>query len=39
MPGSMDNDIADLIKSFEPIANAIIPKVYVELILHANLDP
>ena len=38
-PHSMDNDIADLIESFEPTANTILPKVDVDEILHANLDP
>ena len=37
--GSRDDDIAELIKCFEPAANAVLPKVDVELILHANLDP
>ena len=37
--GSMDDDITDLIKSFELAANAVLPKVDMELILHANLDP
>jgi hypothetical protein len=36
---SMDNDIADVIESFEPIANAVLPKVDVDEILHANFDP
>jgi hypothetical protein len=35
----MDDDIVDLIESFEPAANAILPKVDVDEILHANLDP
>jgi hypothetical protein len=37
--GSTDDDISDLIKSFEPAANAILPKEDVDEILHANLDP
>jgi hypothetical protein len=37
--GSTDDDIADLIESFEPATNTILPKVNVELIQHANLDP
>ena len=37
--GSIDDDITDLIKSFEPAANVVLPKVDMELILHANLDP
>jgi hypothetical protein len=36
---STDDDIADLIESFEPAANAILLKVDVDEILHANLDP
>ena len=39
LPGSMDDDITDLIESFKLAANAVLPKVDVELILHANLDP
>ena len=39
LPGSTDDDIADLIESFEPSANAILPNVDVDEILHANLDP
>jgi hypothetical protein len=31
-PGLMDDDIADLIESFEPAANAVLSKVDVELI-------
>ena len=38
-PCSMDDDITDLIESFESAANAILPKVDVDDILHANLDP
>ena len=38
-PCSTNDDIAYLIESFEPAANAVLPKVDVELILHANLDP
>ena len=38
-PHLMDDDIADLINSFEPAANVILPKVDVDKILHANLDP
>ena len=37
--GSRDDDIADLIESFDPATNIVLPKVDVELILHANLDP
>ena len=36
---STDDDITDLIESFKPAANAVLPKVDVELILDANLDP
>ena len=38
-PHSMDDDIADLIKSFKPATNAVLLKVDVDKILHANLDP
>ena len=38
-PGTTDDDIANLNESFELAANTILPKVDVELILHANLDP
>ena len=38
-PCSTDDDIADLIESFEPAANIVLPKVDVDEILHANLDP
>jgi len=38
-PRSMDDDIADLIESFEPAANAILSKVDMDEILHVNLDP
>ena len=38
-PGSTDDDIASLIKSFEPASNTVLSKVDVELILHATLDP
>ena len=37
--GSTDDDIVDLIESFKPAANVILPKVDVDEILHANLDP
>jgi hypothetical protein len=36
---SMGDDIAYLIESFEPAANAVLLKVDVDEILHANLDP
>ena len=38
-PCSTDDDIADLIESFESAANAVLPKVDVNEILHANLNP
>ena len=36
LSGSTNNNIADLIESFELAANVVLPKVDVELILHAN---
>ena len=36
---STDDDIAYLIESFEPATNAVLAKVDVDEILHANLDP
>ena len=39
LPGLTDDDIIDLIESFETTTNAVLPKVDMELILHANLDP
>ena len=38
-PRSTNDDIADLIESFKPAANVVLPKVDVDEILHANLDP
>ena len=38
-PHSTDDDIADLIESFEPAINVVLPKVDVDEILHGNLDP
>ena len=38
-PHSTDDDIANLIESFEPAANAVLPKVDMDEILHANLNP
>jgi len=38
-PGLMDDDIINLIESFELAANAVLPKVDMDEILHANLDP
>jgi hypothetical protein len=38
-PGSTNDEIANLIESFEPAANTVLPKVDVDEILHANLDP
>ena len=35
----MDDDITYLIESFEAAANIILPKVDLDEILHANLDP
>jgi len=37
--GSTDDDITNLIESFEPTANAVLLKVDMELILYANLNP
>jgi hypothetical protein len=37
--GSMDDDIADIIESFEMATNTVLPKLDVDEILHANLDP
>jgi hypothetical protein len=39
LPRSMDDDIADLIDCFELAANIVLPKVDVDEILHANLNP
>ena len=36
---SKDDDIIDLVESFEPAANAILAKVDVDEIVHARLDP
>ena len=38
-PRSTDDDIIDLIKSFELATNAALAKVDVDVILHAHLDP
>ena len=38
-PGLTDDDIVDLIESLELATNAVLLKVDMELILHANLDP
>jgi hypothetical protein len=38
-PESKDEDIVDLVESFELAANAVIAKVDVDEILHACLDP
>jgi len=35
----MDDDITDLIESFELAANVVLSKVDMDEILHANLDP
>jgi len=37
--GSTDDDITNLIESFESATNAVLPKVDVDEILHANLNP
>ena len=39
LPRSTDGDIAYLIESFESAANIVLPKMDVDEILHANLDP
>ena len=36
---STDDDITYLIESFEPATNIILPKVDMDEILNANLDP
>jgi hypothetical protein len=36
---SKDDDIIDLVKSFEPATNAVFAKVDAVEILHALLDP
>ena len=38
-PCLTDYDIPDLIESFEPATNAVLPKVDMDEILHANLNP
>ena len=38
-PDSKNNDIIDLVESFELAANAILVKVDMDEILHACLDP
>ena len=35
----IDDDIADLIESFEAAANTVLLMVDIDEILHANLDP
>ena len=37
--GSKDDDIVDLVESFEPATNAVLVKVAVDEILHTRLDP
>ena len=37
--GSTNEAIVDLMESFKSATNTILPKVYVDEILHANLDP
>jgi hypothetical protein len=39
LPESKDDDIVDLIESFEPATNSLLAKVDVDEILHARLDP
>ena len=39
LPESKDDEIVDLVESFEPAANAVITKVDMDEILHARLDP
>ena len=36
---SKDDDIVDLVESFELVSNAVLAKVDVDEILHACLDP
>jgi hypothetical protein len=36
---SKDDDIVDLVKNFEPAANAILVKVDMDKILYARLNP
>ena len=36
---SKDDNIVNLIESFEPAANIVLAKVDVDEILHAHLDP
>jgi hypothetical protein len=38
-PRSAEDDITDLIESFELATNAILPKVDVDEILHADHNP
>ena len=39
LPCLTDGDIAYLIESFEPAGSAVLQKVDMDEILHANLDP
>jgi len=39
LPESKDDDIVDLVESFELATNAALAKVDVDEILHAHLDP
>ena len=39
LPESKDDDIVDLVESFELATNAALAKVDVDVILHAHLDP
>jgi hypothetical protein len=38
-PESKDDDIIDLVESFEPTANIVLAKVDIDKILHTHLDP
>ena len=38
-PESKDDDIVDLVESFEPPTNVVLAKVDMDEILHARLDP
>jgi hypothetical protein len=39
LPESKDDDIIDMVESFELATNAILAKVDADEILHAHLDP
>jgi hypothetical protein len=38
-PELKDDDIVDLVESFELVTNVVLEKVDVDKILHARLDP